>query len=573
MVFDFLKKRESETPPDVGKEDEYERRKRKESEIKASGSEKKRDELGEEGEKLINQMESGKTPANGSDIFNASNEKTRFEFEKIYAKIEAMNSLLKGFNERFSNVNQQIGEIRAMTLNNEKAISKSDQDALKAVDIVKEVQPDKLRMDFQRLDLKINSIDEKLTANKQYAESLMEEFKEIKRKAGVFEGGETMLKLNEEVKKDLFELQKMSAKVKLNADKSEQIFFEIRKGFLENLRMNGVINNLDLNYSGIKKEIEKFKIDYSKIVNLDEFSEFKKDIGRKFALADKAFYDIEKIKEANEGLGNFVEKILAIEKKNEEDIADIGMAIGNNRIKKVSDYENKINALLDILEEVSTQIGSIKKKIGYTEEKHVPEEKQMIVNIPAVSEKSSIDIHEKMNELGFSSEKIPLEKPMPRSPAIESFPLKKLEIQADEKEEIIKPKVIADNKPIEQNLLEKSFINNLNKVAINKGFSIYPIPTEADTIKGIGHIKRASKISRINLRIKFEHEMNDLLLEGGRCLVSGNFENAFKIYEEIRLLYDPGYDCKRIVYFKIIKFYENLIKLSKSAPITFQKTY
>ncbi len=539
MAFDFLKKRESEAPPDVGREDEYENSLGKASGRKGMAGkkedlERKGEELNTEGERLSQQINNRGNFAGNASV---SNEIARFEFEKINARIEAMNALLLGSNERFSNVSQQIGEIRAMTLANEKSILKSNQDALRAVDIVKEVQPDKLRMDFQRLELKINTIDERLTADKQYAESLMGEFKEIKRKAGIFEGGEAILKLGEEVKKDLVELQKMGAKVKLNADKSEQIFIEIRKGFSENLKMNEIINNLDANYSGVKSMIEKLKIDYSKIVNLEEFSGFKKDIWKKFALAEKAFYEIEKIKQENERLGNFVETILAIEKKNEEDIADIGISLGNDRIKRVSDYENKINALLEVVEDVSTQISNIKKKIN--------------VDSPKDLEAAKL--------AKFSQEPLPNSFNNFSEHAINNTE-QKVNLNFE-----VKDKAFA--LPLRQvSPLKKSsgFLERENSGHKTEGFGNNTFRNGGNTI----HLKAYKK----NMRINFEHEMNDLLLEGGRCLVCGNFVNAFKIYEQIRLLYNPNYDRRREVYYKIMRFYENLLKLSKPVNITFQKT-
>lgn len=392
MALDFLKGNESETPPDVGKEDEYEERKRKAmGERKTSDAEKKRDELRKKGEELINQIETGKTSEKTPSV---SNEKTRFEFEKINARIEAMNSLMKGFNERFSNVNQQIGEIRAMTLNNEKLISKTDQDALKAVDIVKEVQPDKLRLDFQRIEMRMNSLDEKLTANKQYAENLMTEFKEIKRKAGIFEGGESIMRLNEDVKKDMVELQKMGAKVRMNADKSEQIFIELKKNFAESGRLNQIIDNLDNSYSGLKKEIEKLKLDYSTIIKLQEFEGYKKQINSKISLFENLILEMDKMKSNNERIMELFEKTLFIAKKNQEDVANIAITIGDDKIKRVSDYEDELSSILKIIDSIAGQVSIIKKKIGMESEKKIPVEpvRQKVINDIEVKMKN-LEIH------------------------------------------------------------------------------------------------------------------------------------------------------------------------------------
>lgn len=338
----------NEGVPDVGKEDVYEEEKEK----KLFGLKKAEKEI----PPVI------KVPVKTTNVIDIG-ERSQLEFQKINARIESITEWIKQFYERFSYVSESIGSIRNMALNNEKQISKISLEAQKSFDIVKEVKPEKLRIDYQKIDIRIKAIEEKLTMNKQFSDIIMNELKDLKRRAGIFIGTDALLKLNEDVKKDLIELQKMGARVRMNSDKSEQLFIELRKGFAENQKLNQVFSNLDVSYSGLQKEIGKLKLDYSNILTRNDFSDFKKNTENKLITFENEISEIEKIKEENERLAKLVETTLSIAKKNEEDIGKIGVSLGDDRIEKVSDYENKFSKLLEIIDKISNEVNRIRKKI------------------------------------------------------------------------------------------------------------------------------------------------------------------------------------------------------------------
>jgi len=368
MAFGFLKKSKGEAPPDVGKEEEYESEKAEEVEKSGKEAETEEDEENRElpppEPKEESEKERGAEEAKGKGI-----DESRFEIEKLNAKVEAISTWVKEFYERFSGISERIGEIRAMNLENEKEISKAIRESARAVDIVKEVKPERLRLDYKKLDLKVNTLAEKLESNKQFADTIMNELKELKRKASIFVGTDSLLRLNEEVKKDLIEIQKLNAKIKMHADKAEQIFIELRRGFAENQKINEVVSNLDASYSGLKKEIEKLKLDYSNVVSKQDFDDFKKTFNNKFAIVEGYISDLDNEKKRMEETTHLIETTLAIAKQNKEDIANIAVTIGDDKIKRVSDYENQLTAILRIIDTLAGQIVKIKKKIGMVETK------------------------------------------------------------------------------------------------------------------------------------------------------------------------------------------------------------
>jgi len=365
-MFEFIKKKNNGSPPDIGKEEEIEYKENINEYNEVDGNvdniadkpyEKIPDRRANFEDKMVNGILQ-------SSQLSISQEKTNFDIEKIKAKLELTNSLITAFNERFSRINQQVGEIRAMSIANEKNLSISNLDAKKTVDIVKEVNPEKLRLDYQKADLKLSTLVEKMESYKQYMDSIMEELKDLKRRANLFEGTDALLRLNEEVKKDLIQIQKINARVRMNADKSEQVFIELSKGFQENQKLNETVMNLDNSYSGLKKEIEKLNLDYGQILNIEDFNDFKKKVSGRFKIIENFLSDVEKMKEENQKTSRLTQRILLMEKRNEEDIATLAFKSGNNRIGRVSDYEQKLFSILEVIEKMAHEIKEIKSKIG-----------------------------------------------------------------------------------------------------------------------------------------------------------------------------------------------------------------
>lgn len=366
-MFNFLKKKNNEVP-DVGKEDEFEAERKKNAEKlrkdeegvdEEEAVEEAVEEETEEPEEIKADKKTGKKVLEKQKIDSSD-----FEMERVRARLESLNEIIKASNERFSGISQQIGEIRAMALANEKSISKATIEAEKTVDIVKEVKPEQLRIDYQKLDTKILGVAERIEAKNQFEESIMNEVKDLRRKAGIFMGTEALLKLNEEVKKDLIDIQRVSNRVSMQAEKSEGIFVELKSGFAENQKTEEIVKNLDSSYSGLKKEIEKLKIDYSNIVNRNELGSFQKTMNNKLVVIENALSSLESIESENERLSQIIETTLAISKRNKEDIADIAMTIGDDRIDRVSDYENQISSILSIIDTLAGQISELKKKAG-----------------------------------------------------------------------------------------------------------------------------------------------------------------------------------------------------------------
>ncbi len=354
-MFEFFKKKKEDIPPDVGKEAIS-------TEIpEPEQTDFENDDIEEDIGKSGKKKGKGKLK---SESYSASSERTMLEFEKVFSRLESMNELIKGYNERMGALSQQVGELRGMNISNEKAISKIEVESARAIDIVSEVEPEKLRIDFQKVEMKVEALSEKIESNKQFMDVVMRELKEIRSKMGTFLGTAELIKLNQDVKSELLGAQQMATKSRMYSDKTEQLFSEMKRGVAESQKIHELVKMLDANYSGMVKEVEKFKVDFSNIVNQNDFNDFKKRIGERFVNFEMILNSVERLRDENERLGRIIETILGISQQNKRDIADLAISIGDDHIKKVSDYDNRLNSILGILDALAGQITEIKAKVG-----------------------------------------------------------------------------------------------------------------------------------------------------------------------------------------------------------------
>jgi len=84
------------------------------------------------------------------------------KIEKLSAESEANSEIRTIYDERFTRLDEQIGEIREMMIDREKDIEELEVKAVKAADLVEEVQPQKILSEVKKNDLKIDSVRAKL---------------------------------------------------------------------------------------------------------------------------------------------------------------------------------------------------------------------------------------------------------------------------------------------------------------------------------------------------------------------------------------------------------------------------
>lgn len=211
------------------------------------------------------------------------------DVDRIKASVESFSEVRQSFSERMTHLSEQIGELRAMILDRDRSIQEIELKAVKAADLVESVQPDKLMIELQKMDAKFEALKANLEGNESIMERIMEELKEMRKKMDVFRGIQEIIKLSEEVKKEIVEIKEVEASISVNADKVDTIYAEIRRKYKDIDIFNDSLQELKVNFEQNLKDIESIK---TKLLGLAE-----KDEVEKLSLRMQKY--IESLKEIN----------------------------------------------------------------------------------------------------------------------------------------------------------------------------------------------------------------------------------------------------------------------------------
>ena len=227
------------------------------------------------------------------------------DVEKLKAQFSTFYEIQKTIGERFSRVNEQIGEVRTMMIEREKASQHLEAKATQAVDLVKTVQPDKLMIDLRKMDGKVEALKANIESSENIMGNLVNELKEMKNKIQVFRGMEQVIALNEEAKKELIDVKRVQSVVERHADKVETIFTEMQKKFSDFAKFNDIVKELDKSFKQISSEFDSIKVklsDFSTKKELENLitkvEDFEKYAGNIIKLINTKFEKMQK--EVNE---------------------------------------------------------------------------------------------------------------------------------------------------------------------------------------------------------------------------------------------------------------------------------
>lgn len=223
------------------------------------------------------------------------------DVEKLKAQFSTFYELQKTTSERFSRINEQIGELRSMMIEREKSGQLLEAKATQAIDLVKTVQPDKLMIEMRKGDSKIEALRANLESTENIINNVVNELKDVKNKINVFRGMEQVISLNEEVKKELLDVKKIQAVVERHADKVETIFTEMQKKFSDFVKFNDTVKDLDKSFKQISSDFDSIKIKMADLASkkevenlISKFDDFEKYTGSIIKLINSKFEKLQK---------------------------------------------------------------------------------------------------------------------------------------------------------------------------------------------------------------------------------------------------------------------------------------
>jgi len=231
----------------------------------------------------------------------ASTQALSADIMKLKAQFDQFAELRKVFNERFTRINEQIGELRGMIMDINRAMQEIEVKTVKAVDLVEAVHPDKLMVEVRKQDAKIESLKANIESNDSIMKSLMDQLKDLRRQISTFTGVEQTIKLSQEVKQELMEIKKTEATVQRHSDKIESIFIESQKRFQEFESLTDKLKEIQKQLGPVVQQVDQNKVKLATLASkkdveniITKFNQFERHVGNIIDLLTKRANDLPK---------------------------------------------------------------------------------------------------------------------------------------------------------------------------------------------------------------------------------------------------------------------------------------
>ncbi len=215
--------------------------------------------------------EEGATEEPKEEKIDTGNPKLDIQLTRITTQLAGAAELRKANSERFSRISEQIGELRGMIMDTNKAMGAIEVASTKAADLVESVQPQKLMVEIRKEDGKVEALKANIESNEALMKDLFAEMKKMRQQMNFYKGVEQVTKMYEEMKKQILESKKIEANISRHADKVDTIFLDVSKKFAEFDKFNDVVKDMGRNFQQMVGDFEKIKVKVEEKQNKTEF--------------------------------------------------------------------------------------------------------------------------------------------------------------------------------------------------------------------------------------------------------------------------------------------------------------
>jgi predicted nucleic acid-binding Zn-ribbon protein len=200
------------------------------------------------------------------------------DITKIKAQLESFGEIRKANSERFATINEQIGEIRGQLMDTNRNMGVLEVKVTKAADLVESVHPDKLMIQVQKSDGKVEALRGLLESKDAMIQNIMEQLKGMRNQMKVFKGIEEVLKLNESVKTEVMNMKKLTAMVERHSDRVENVFVESQRTFKEFNDLIGQMSIVKAQLKEVSDKADKLEVKSAAFISSKQFESRVNDI-------------------------------------------------------------------------------------------------------------------------------------------------------------------------------------------------------------------------------------------------------------------------------------------------------
>ena len=196
------------------------------------------------------------------------------DIDRLKAHSEAEKEIRSSVQERFSHVNETMGQLREMLIESEKKYQTLEEKSTKSIDLMNELEPEKINSMIQAQDFKVQKQDAKSLANASMIKNLIDELKSLKSSFSRFKGVEKIIETADDIKREVSTFNKIKSNTERQAEKVGNIFVEVERNFNDFKKYQQKQKDLEKDFREVLKDFDVIKIDNEKNMKLLNMKDF-----------------------------------------------------------------------------------------------------------------------------------------------------------------------------------------------------------------------------------------------------------------------------------------------------------
>jgi len=198
--------------------------------------------------------------------------------EKLDGKLDIIDRFRNDMNERVTQLAEEIGELRTMMMERDRAFDKISTNFEKVEDVVQAVEPMTIRNEFERIKVEILKNDARFEKLDSLVKALSEENKKFREMIEKIKSFENLVDISYEMDRKLSKIKEVKDYADKTAAKVESIFSELNEKVSELEGEREKIKKLDELTIEMAKMLDEISVKLSKFTEKKDLDEFRKNI-------------------------------------------------------------------------------------------------------------------------------------------------------------------------------------------------------------------------------------------------------------------------------------------------------
>ena len=185
------------------------------------------------------------------------------EIEKIQGRLDVVNELKNQLTETTRTFSEEIGELRTMILDREKSFSKIEIGFEKINEIVKDIEPQTIRKNFEKKEQKILELEARIEKLERFSKELIKQTEKVREVIEKVKSFENLVSVAERVKKYLRQAEETKNYADRIAGKVETMFEDMNNKVIDLDEKSAKLEDIDSLLKELVPTVDKLQIEVS----------------------------------------------------------------------------------------------------------------------------------------------------------------------------------------------------------------------------------------------------------------------------------------------------------------------